>query len=1628
VQRDKEQKVFQSVLWIFLLGSLVFFVARLSAGKIYLPAPIWYMFLLLDVGFIVFIFVPHAGQGLAGTPGRHEETIEDHRWYPQDLGEIIEKRPDAKAVKREGVRPPFRPVPPVPLVPLVLLLASIVAAYRGGPSEQDWEAKEAARLRIVYGKAQNELARLEGLAVGLAERTAKSIDWRAAERMPGTDRAALIQRLDSLAKSLDLGEGPFSEVGLQVFSPEGERIAWGGSPRYLEEAWPGAGGRIRVFTGKTPLYTLLVCEVLSPGSGRIVVDIPLEVNYRIKNPFLRSTSLGKTLSRRYGNEIEFSFPTGEHRGPAGWNDLGLARREVRVLSSPDVGVQVVGVVQASTGLPLAWLKVLGRPYATAVREGEARRALWAGFFLSVASVIIAVWVFRTYVKRRGAGGSRRLILARRIVVLAAFIIIIRLLFVELNIPGALIGTALFDTDFFADIVPGGLMRNAGDFLVSAIFALILVFGSIKAFRTHYGGYLERPLLAERRFNAALFSAKAAILFGAITGGMLLSWHLISRTIANARPRLVGPGVDLLDVSVLSLHLSLLFAVSAIFILAIFVVRLALVWRGGRLFEGLAASAVAVAGFAFLNPGHWPLVCVAAALIALSMRIFPLIKKDETVSVIFASFFLVLICSFVVYTASRAGYSEQWKGYVRDKVGEYNKTEDNLILFTLPDICAEISTDPVMIRLVASRKESAAFEIWAESSLSILNYSCVVEIYDAQGARLSRFAGGMPFELPREQPDEARLAAGPFILQHRVETSSGAVLSCSGYSPVFNVRGEMLGWVEITVPYFFENPELLARQGRMAPEILQNIPSGERRSDRPDKELVIRVSGNRVISSSDHALRAGRVLPGRPGEWFTLRVGKETYNCAAGPAAGAEGYVVGYRVAGMLESLLQWAIVVSLDVLLTLVSLLALFVLKRLPVLREVMPDVSPVRGLGFRQKVLLSFLVVSILPVVILGIFSSKVIARRYHAEEENKALIQAQAAASLIDHSIRTEAASMAGGRYIAELLASEGRRDLPAEAGIDKRLFTLIGSDGEVLYGSAAAGLAKEELGGLLAGANIDRVAVSYDEPVLYGVVVVPIVSHGDRGGYLYYRRSLDDGFVKSVATALGLDINIYYRGLIRASSERELFVGGILDPICAPSVFVDIALEASRAAVLRETLGDFSYYVASAPLTALAGAESAVLSVPMLYQPTLMQEEMRRTSALILGLLALLFGTTVTLGVFLAGKIFNPIAALQGGTRRVIEGELEFRLEAEAPDEIGELVASFNAMTAALREARRDLLERQRYLSAVLDNIATGVMATDRDGKIITLNPSGERILNVTGSEFVGKAAEEALGGGLAPLGELFSTGGEDVRDVELTLVSKETTRTLKAVVASLMEGGERLGTVVVFDDLTELIRTKKLAAWVEMARQIAHEVKNPLTPIKLSAQLMKRAYESGNEEFGTIFRSGVETVIQQTEILRRIASEFSSFGKAMRLNPEPVPLGEFLAEVASYYRGSERIRIRLSAEEPLTVRADREALRKILVNLLENAIEATPGEGDISVASRREGDMARISVIDSGTGLSSEYQKRLFEPYFSTKTNGIGLGLAICQGLARAMDGDILLRNREGAHGVEATLSLPLAENR
>lgn len=1614
MQISREKKIFFGALWLYLLGALIFFITLISLDRIYLPRQVWLMFLLLTAGFLIFIFIPMPGKSVPG------KAAVGRGWYPRTLSQILE----GEAIDPEGLRPPVKTVQPVPLLPLLLLLGAVLLAAPSSVSEEEWYVEQTGELTGIYERVEEDINRLERIVEDLGAAAVELAEGRSLGETRSEGETSLFYALDSLAGSIDRRLVPFEEIGIQLFSPRGDLVAWGGRPLFRKRTYVTAE-EASVFTSRTTLYRLLVGVTKIPGGGRVVVDLPLEVNYRISNRYLQSTTLGEILSRRYGAEIRLNFSMGEHRGGLRFRDESIERNSRRVTVEQGGVVRVHGYVTTRAKQPLANVTIRGKDMVVAGRKREERHAFWAGVAIALAVVIIGIWWYRLQCGRYRAEMPRAWKVLARMGLFGAFLFLCRYLLLELDLPEGFFGSALFDPAVFADAeIPAGLARTPGDFLITSLFVLILAFGAIKIFRTYYPGLLERPFSGRRRPH--LMVAKAALVFVLTACTVRIVSGVVTRVVLNANPRLIGLDVNLFDPYVLVLHTAILFTVSALFIGSLFLARLVLLWRDGGLLEGVVSSALALAGVALLARFE-PLQTLGVfGLLVLSIKIFPMIKKEDIISVIFSSFFLVLICTLFIYGTAEERYAELRRSRLLEKAQDFNYPEDNWLQVVLLDLCQEIATDRAVVPKVLSRKESAAFEIWAESSLSGYYLSCVFDVYDAENIIISRFSVGTPYEPP---PFEAGTDSGEesvVVGNAARDTKDGRIHYFKGAAHVISIHGQRIGRVEISIPYFSENPELLARSGSRAPEILHNIERGAvaPRIDEPEDLLVVRMSGERVVDSSDPNLLAGTAIDEGADRWFGMELGQKRYSCIVKLQDDGHGFLVGFREAGFLEELLRWSTIVSLDVILMVLALFVTLLLRRMPLIGSVTPAISLTGGIGFRQKVLLSFLFVSIVPVVILGAFSSRFIEQRYRQEGEREAIEGVRSAVSLITHSILTEAESFAGSQYLKDILSGDADARIRDVAFYEKTQFTLWGEGGDLLLDESLSDFDSSEVATILDASGSGRVLYHYDFPHLFGGVTIPVDLEDAPGGNLFFRRRVDDEFIDGIAEVTGMNVTVYYGGVVRASSQRELFLGGFLDPLLDAVTFANVALHRSKAAVREQRLGEYSFQVASAPLLPLKGGEAAVLSIPLLYQPVLVRQEILRTSALIMGLLALLFAATVTIGIFLAGKIFNPIAALQAGTRRIIEGDLEFKLESDASDELGELVASFNTMTEALREARRRLLERQRYLTAVLDSVATGVITTDGEGRIMTINPSGERILQVTMAEIEGRGPGELERLGLGPLQKLFTGEEGPDREGELSIFSGERRRMLKAVVTNLVEGGEHLGTVVVFDDLTELIRSKKLAAWVEMARQIAHEVKNPLTPIRLSAQLMKRARESGREDFDEIFSSGVETVIQQTEILRKIASEFSSFGKASNLALETIRIDAFLEEFVSAYRGAEKVRIELEAAGGTYCVADREAFRKILVNLMENALEAMQQEGRIMLRTESRGEDLYISVIDSGPGIPPEIEERLFEPYFSTKTNGTGLGLAISQSLAREMDGELRIRNRSGTSGVEATLKLPL----
>jgi two-component system nitrogen regulation sensor histidine kinase NtrY len=390
-------------------------------------------------------------------------------------------------------------------------------------------------------------------------------------------------------------------------------------------------------------------------------------------------------------------------------------------------------------------------------------------------------------------------------------------------------------------------------------------------------------------------------------------------------------------------------------------------------------------------------------------------------------------------------------------------------------------------------------------------------------------------------------------------------------------------------------------------------------------------------------------------------------------------------------------------------------------------------------------------------------------------------------------------------------------------------------------------------------------------------------------------------------------------------------------------------------------------------------------------------------------------------MAKGVTHSISALAEGTAEVARGNLDVAVEPQSDDEVGFLVRSFNRMTRDLREARGSLEQsaaeldrRRRYMEIVLRNVGAGVVSLDADGRIGTINPPAQRFLGIPpGAAAVGHKLEEVVTRPeyLDVVAELAAQTRAGVRESvrrQVQIPTGEEVLTLLVTLTLIQDDdGRPLGTVVVFDDYTQEVRAQRMAAWREVARRIAHEIKNPLTPIQLSAQRIRRRLGPRLSEPGDlrILDECVETIGHQVEGLKLLVNEFSNFARLPAAKPRPGDLNRLVAETLSGYAGTEGLELRSELEQALpTVDFDADQMRRVLTNMIDNAIaaireraaaEGGAPRGGVVVRTLHDAPLGtvRIEFEDDGVGIRSEDRRRIFEPYFSTKDHGTGLGLAI-----------------------------------
>ena len=431
-----------------------------------------------------------------------------------------------------------------------------------------------------------------------------------------------------------------------------------------------------------------------------------------------------------------------------------------------------------------------------------------------------------------------------------------------------------------------------------------------------------------------------------------------------------------------------------------------------------------------------------------------------------------------------------------------------------------------------------------------------------------------------------------------------------------------------------------------------------------------------------------------------------------------------------------------------------------------------------------------------------------------------------------------------------------------------------------------------------------------------------------------------------------------------------------------------------------------------------------------------------------LLILFGA-IWFAFFISRSLTGPINKLAEATRRVAEGDLDFTLEKESGDEMGLLVDSFNSMTSDLLVSNRQLAsthqalqqstevseQRRRYLETILENVAAGVIALDEHNRIATINRFAEELLAIQPSAFLGRECHEVLPRQHAQivesfLAELDATGRSTIeRHLRVTIRRGETLSLQVNVTRMVDERGRSIGFVILFDNLTNLEKAQRLAAWQEVARRIAHEIKNPLTPIQLSAQRLRKRFLDRIGEDRDIFDQCTATIVAQVDEIKKLASEFSDFARMPKLRRETNDLGRLAEEVVFLYQEAHRsltITCRIDPALPLFP-FDAVQIKRVLINLLDNAVTALGDGGAIEVrvgpAPERETPMAMLRVADNGPGIPADVRLRIFEPYFSTRKSGTGLGLAIAQTIVSEHGGTIRARDNHPT-GTVFTVELPL----
>ena len=489
------------------------------------------------------------------------------------------------------------------------------------------------------------------------------------------------------------------------------------------------------------------------------------------------------------------------------------------------------------------------------------------------------------------------------------------------------------------------------------------------------------------------------------------------------------------------------------------------------------------------------------------------------------------------------------------------------------------------------------------------------------------------------------------------------------------------------------------------------------------------------------------------------------------------------------------------------------------------------------------------------------------------------------------------------------------------------------------------------------------------------------------------LDDDVLSWLARVIGHDLHLYRNEQLIASSRRDLFAARIESQRLPGDVYSGIVLGGKQLLSARREWSGARFDEIYSPIS-LAREQRYTLALPFIVQGRQIEAQVNDLATTIYMLLIFIALAAIAVAYLTARSVTRPVQALVGGARAVARGEFDIDLKLPADPDLGLLVTTFRDMAQSISRQQNDLRHERDRLQTLLENINAAVVVLD-----------GARRVSATNA-----TARKLFADGLKPVLDFLREHPRRISaSEELELVLDGNSRTFRVSIVPLPDSDEEM---LIAEDVTEILRSNRLEAWGEMARQVAHEIKNPLTPIQLTAEHLRALADRQDPNLARVVKSAVDNILRQVVTLRETSKEFGDYASLRQVKKKPLAFRSLLEEIAaSYAQSGERgieFRSEIAPSTPETLPGDARMLRGAIANLIENAIQAAPG-GRVHLGSHGVDSKVVVSVEDSGPGVPAEMLPRIFDPYFSTKSTGTGLGLAIARKAIEEHGGSIRAEN-------------------